>query len=159
MNPTLQVTGRHLTVSEATRRRNPGLYRPIPSTEVQKGLQSSLAHAAGVNLGTPEVETDPGEPSKSEKALHAQILAYCQVNGWLVLHGSMAHRTRRTEGEPDFTVLLPGRVLFVEAKTGKGKLSPAQVAFAAKAEALGHKVHVARGFIPFRNLTETTIPK
>lgn len=93
------------------------------------------------------------ERSKSEKAIHAEIVAYCRANGWMVLHGSMAQATGRTLGEPDFTVLLPeGRVIFVEAKTKQGKLSPAQEAFAANAGLLGHVVHVCRSVTDFRNV-------
>lgn len=95
----------------------------------------------------------PLEPAKREKALHAEILAYCRANGWMVLHGSMAQATGRTLGEPDFTVLLPkGRVIFVEAKTKQGKLSLAQEAFAANAGLLGHVVHVCRSVTDFRNV-------
>lgn len=93
------------------------------------------------------------EPAKREKALHAEILAYCRSNGWMVLHGSMAQATGRTLGEPDFTVLLPkGRIIFVEAKTSHGKLSIAQEAFAARAGFLGHVVHVCRSVTDFRNV-------
>jgi hypothetical protein len=104
-----------------------------------------------------------------EADLHLQILDECRKRGWIALHGSMASPTRRNEGEPDFVILggtvrvcasLTGElyedmrsfVLFVEAKTRLGKLSPAQQAFHAHAKKLGHVVHVVRSFQEFLNL-------
>lgn len=40
-----------------------------------------------------------------ESELHEQILAECARRRWIVFHGSMAHRTFRTPGEPDFVIL------------------------------------------------------
>ena len=66
------------------------------------------------------------------------------------MHGSMAERTCRTLGEPDFVILADGgRVLFVECKTKTGKLSPAQAALKFHAEKLGHTVHVVRSLEQF----------
>ena len=88
-----------------------------------------------------------------ESELHDQIFDECRRRGWIVLHGSMAERTSRTLGEPDFTILTGGgRVLFVECKTKTGKLSPAQAALKFHAEKLGHKVHIVRSLEDFLNL-------
>lgn len=101
-----------------------------------------------------------------ESDLHNQILDECRRRGWIALHGSMASPTRRTEGEPDFVVMgqreaidavanrrwLEPAVWFVEVKTRTGKLSPAQQAFHAHAEKLGHTVHVVRSFDEFLKL-------
>ena len=89
-----------------------------------------------------------GVPRESE--LHEEIFAECRRRGWIALHGSMAERTCRTLGEPDFVILADGgRVLFVECKTKTGKLSPAQAALKFHAEKLGHTVHVVRSLEQF----------
>lgn len=86
----------------------------------------------------------------SEASLHEEIFAECRHRGWIALHGSMAERTCRTLGEPDFVILADGgRVLFVECKTRTGKLSPAQAALKFHAEKLGHTVHVVRSLEEF----------
>ena len=85
-----------------------------------------------------------------EADLHEEIFDECRRRGWIALHGSMAERTCRTLGEPDFVILADGgRVLFVECKTKTGKLSPAQAALKFHAEKLGHTVHVVRSLGQF----------
>ena len=85
-----------------------------------------------------------------EASLHEEIFDECRRRGWIALHGSMAERTCRTLGEPDFTILANGgRVLFVECKTRTGKLSPAQAALKFHAEKLGHTVHIVRSLDEF----------
>lgn len=95
-----------------------------------------------------------------EAELHEEIFAECRRRGWIALHGSMAERTCRTLGEPDFVILADGsRVWFVECKTKTGKLSPAQAALKFHAEKLGHTVHVVRSleeFFAVVNRTEAT---
>lgn len=98
------------------------------------------------------------EPSGGgrESDLHCAIMEYCRARGWLALHGSTAHRTRRTLGEPDFIVLLPGgRTLFVECKTATGKLTTEQQAVAAWIRKLGHVFVVVRSLAEFERATET----
>jgi hypothetical protein len=91
--------------------------------------------------------------SGGEAELHDDIFDVCRARGWIALHGSMAERTCRTLGEPDFTILADGgRVLFVECKTRSGKLSPAQAALKHHAEKLGHTVHVVRSLDEFLKL-------
>ena len=88
-----------------------------------------------------------------EAELHEEIFDECRRRGWIALHGSMAERTCRTLGEPDFVILAgAGRVLFVECKTRTGKLSPAQAALKHHAEKLGHPIHVVRSREEFLNL-------
>ncbi len=108
----------------------------------------------------------PNEGCEDESELHSEILQECRRRGWLALHGSMAHKAKRTLGEPDFIILREPRtevmlcgqgvgffkmpeVLFIEAKTRTGKLSPAQNAIHAHARKLGHVVHVVRDFKSF----------
>ena len=88
-----------------------------------------------------------------EAELHSAIAAYCKQNQLLAFHGSMAHRTFRTEGEPDFVILVPqGKVLLVECKTKTGKLSTEQQGVAMWAERLGHRVHVVRSMTEFEQV-------
>ena len=88
-----------------------------------------------------------------EAELHEAIFDECRRRGWIALHGSMAERTCRTLGEPDFVILADGgRVLFVECKSRTGKLSPAQAALKHHAEKLGHTVHVVRSLEEFLKL-------
>jgi len=83
-------------------------------------------------------------------SLHEEIYGECRRRGWIALHGSMAARTHRTLGEPDFVILAAGgRVLLVECKSRSGKLSPAQAALKHHAEALGHTIHVVRSLADF----------
>jgi hypothetical protein len=94
-------------------------------------------------------------PVTREKVLHQQIIDECARRQWICLHGSMAHRTFRTEGEWDFTILREGgRVLLIECKTRTGKLRPAQQAIAHWAAKLGHTVFVVRDFAGFMSLVE-----
>jgi hypothetical protein len=111
-------------VSEAIRRLNPELYgRPVESCP---------------------------EPMKSEADLHYAIMDECCARGWIFLHGSMAERTHRTAGEPDFIILASGgRTFLVECKSATGKLSPDQQAMRAHAAKLGHTIHIVRSMEEF----------
>ena len=93
-------------------------------------------------------------PVEEESTLHDQILDECKKRGWLAFHGSMAHRTFRTPGEPDFIILANGRIFFVECKTRAGKLSIAQSAMIAHAAKLGHTIHVVRSFREFLEIVK-----
>ena len=117
--------------SDALRRLNPHLFSPRPDLAAD--------HQTG------------GVPRESD--LHEEIFDECRRRGWIALHGSMAERSCRTLGEPDFVILADGgRVLFVECKSRTGKLSPAQAALKHHAEKLGHTVHVVRSLEDFLNL-------
>ena len=88
-----------------------------------------------------------------EARLHEEIFDECRQRGWIALHGSMAERTCRTLGEPDFVILADGgRVLLVECKSRSGKLSPAQAALKHHDEKLEHTIHVVRSLGEFLKL-------
>src|SRR5690349_3979110 len=90
-------------------------------------------------FGTRSAERGARNGVVREARLHEEIFDECRRRGWIALHGSMAERTCRTLGEPDFVILAGGgRVLFVECKSRNGKLSPAQAALKFHAEKLGH---------------------
>ena len=106
----------------------------------------------GISADAPKFARAP-EPVEREAELHHAILDWCAARGLVALHGSMAHRTRRTLGEPDFVILAPhGRVVLVECKLPGRKLSAEQNALARRAQLLGHVVHVARDMDEFEKI-------
>ena len=125
---------------------------PIPTPTLAR-LNPHLFHPFA-QIGKQKVESgNIRRGVVSEASLHEQIFDACRQRGWIALHGSMAERTCRTLGEPDFTILADGgRVLFVECKSRSGKLSPAQAALKFHAEKLGHTVHVVRSLDEFHKL-------
>lgn len=94
---------------------------------------------------------------RRESELHRDIVEYCRKEypPWLCFHGSMAHRTWRTPGEPVFIIMADGgRTLYVEAKTRNGKVSRPQLGVMIQARRLGHTVHVVRSLDEFRKVVE-----
>ncbi len=92
-------------------------------------------------------------PVEEESTLHDQILDECKKRGWLAFHGSMAHRTFRTPGEPDFIIMLNrGRWLAVECKDREGKVTVDQAGVIAWAAKLGHQIHVTKSLEEFLKL-------
>ena len=93
----------------------------------------------------------------TEKQIQHQVLAWLRFNRFLAWHvpnsGFYNVRTNRynivssdhVAGIPDIHVILPGgEVVFIELKSEKGKLSPAQKAMLEKLASLGHSTFVAR---------------
>ena len=118
--------------SDALRRLNPHLFGPC---------------------GRPQVGAAPVSGVLREADLHEAVFDECRRRSWIALHGSMAERTCRTLGEPDFVILAEGgRVLLVECKSRTGKLSPAQAALKHHAWKLGHPVQVVRSMEEFIEL-------
>lgn len=122
--------------------RNPGLFltsgAPVNTAArlLQKVAEDYLSHA-------PREPVNEGVERESD--LHDDILDLCRRKGWIALHGSTAHKTKRSIGEPDFTILADaGRVFFFECKSKEGKVRPEQAALHAWAAKLGHTVHVIR---------------
>ncbi len=73
-----------------------------------------------------------------ESALEKSIGRWCKQQGyqWLKLAGP--------RGWPDRTLIIPGRVVFVETKTPTGRLSPHQQFWLAKLSELGQECFVVR---------------
>jgi hypothetical protein len=93
------------------------------------------------------------ESCDDESDLHNQIFDECQRRGWIALHGSMASRTHRTKGEPDFVIIGAG-VWFIECKSAAGKLTTDQRAMIVHAAKLGTIIHVVRSFSDFRDVID-----
>jgi hypothetical protein len=92
-----------------------------------------------------------------EAELHQMILDEVRRRGWIAFHGSMAHRTYRTPGEPDLLIFGDnGRHWLIEVKVGGNKLSLEQQAIAAQGAKLGHPVHVVRSFKQFLRIVDGT---
>lgn len=105
---------------------------------------------------------------EDEGELQSEIRQWCRRNGWMCFGGSMAHRTRRTLGEPDMTIVgsRPWQqgddpdfarvriILFIECKSKTGKLRPEQSAIAAGCARHGVQVHVVRSMSEFLALTK-----
>ena len=119
---------KNLIPNETLRRLNPGLFEPRQ--------QPATFHGA-----------------EKEKDLHGDIFNECRARGWIALHGSMAERTHRTMGEPDYVILADGgRVFFIECKSKTGKLSISQIAIARHAAKLGHTIHEVRSMEQFLDI-------
>ena len=132
---------------------------PIQFEEAQNRInQSRLAHALknhaqdlNQNLLTNGGLTNP----MPERELQNEIIRALNEKRILFFHGSTAHKTKRTEGEPDFVIALPeGRTLWVECKTRTGKLSEAQTIVRHRLETAGHAYHVVRNISEFDVLIE-----
>jgi hypothetical protein len=98
----------------------------------------------------------PPDSIERESDLQSAIVEDARERGWLVFWGSMAHKSRRTPGEPDLTILASIKrettmsiryeptVFFIECKRKNGKRSPAQMQIEAHARKLGHTIHLVK---------------
>ena len=65
------------------------------------------------------------DAAQKEAEFQAQIVELAEAQNWLVYH---THDSRRSQpGFPDLVLVRGGRLLFMEVKAEKGKLSPAQL--------------------------------
>lgn len=81
---------------------------------------------------------------RSERDLHMAFEAWLKKQGILYLHGRMDKRATINTGWPDFSCFQNGKTAFVEAKWGKGKLSPEQAECIEKLVAAGFRVSISR---------------
>lgn len=80
----------------------------------------------------------------SEKAFQALVEQAARATGWYVFH---PYDSRRSEpGYPDLTIVSPTRkrTVWIELKTSKGKMSPAQKDWAWALEQAGNEVYCLR---------------
>ncbi len=114
-------------------------------------LQTMLARLT--KAGTPAPTLNP---VSLEADLHQQIEQYCRSKGWICFHGSMAHRTHRTIGEPDFIIAADGgRTFWVEVKRKGGKATPAQLGTIAWLQKLGQTAAIVWSMDDFLKLIKT----
>lgn len=77
----------------------------------------------------------------TEREWQQQVVRLARTLGWTVWH---CHDARRTvPGLPDL-ILIRDRVVFVELKTERGRLSDAQAEWQRRLEAAGAETHVWR---------------
>lgn len=88
---------------------------------------------AGRSAAAPSSVFVPAPPLDCrEDELQAAAVALAKANGWLVYH---THDSRRSAaGFPDLVLLRGGRLMFVELKAAKGKLSDDQKTWLAALE-------------------------
>ena len=65
-----------------------------------------------------------GKVMLSERDFQGQVLKAAEALGWLSFHAFDSRRS--SQGFPDLVLVRPPRLLFVELKSEKGKLSPDQ---------------------------------
>lgn len=63
-------------------------------------------------------------PPLSEAAFQAQIVKLAKLRGWFVYHPWLSVKSE--PGWPDLTCVRDGRLIFMEVKSEKGPVSPAQ---------------------------------
>lgn len=95
--------------------------------------------------GRKQKQPVPADAVDDESELHKAILDDCKARGWICFHGSMAHRTHRTKGEPDMVIAGDnGQVFFIEAKSKTGKISAEQAGTILWLTKLGHRSAIVR---------------
>jgi hypothetical protein len=100
---------------------------------------------------------DPPDPGK-ESVLQSKIEAWCKSWGRPFISFRQSRRPHGRhlipDGFPDMVIISPGgKVLFVELKAGKGRLSDEQKQAALQFMALGHSVHTINSYRAFLKLT------
>jgi len=111
---------------------------------------------APASNGDVDHDPDPGP----ESDLSNKIRGYCRDNGY---PAQINRQTKQAKGLlepgwPDCTICLPeGRVLFLELKTGKGRLSDEQVKTKLKFMSMAHEWHVVRSYRRFLEIVGDNI--
>lgn len=78
----------------------------------------------------------------TERAFQAQVIQYARVFGWAVYH---THDSRRSQpGFPDLVLVRRPRIVWVELKSQRGKVTPEQQAWLDELRACDQEVHVWR---------------
>lgn len=89
---------------------------------------------------------------KAERELRAQCLGFCSRHEILVGTADDSRKSTYTKGWSDFTIILPGRTLFIELKTATGKLSAEQLDFMEALRINFHFHYVVRSYPEFLNI-------
>jgi hypothetical protein len=91
--------------------------------------------------------------TKDEKADHKLIMSWVARNELECIHAPTFRRVHDLPpGWPDFSLIWGDRILFVELKSARGRLSPAQLEMKAKLEAQGATVYVKFSYESTRRL-------
>lgn len=102
--------------------------------------------------GNYEYEPDDGPESKLSK----KIRGYCKDHGYPAQINRQSPKAKGLlePGWPDVTMCMHDRVLFLELKTGKGKLSEDQVKIKLQFLALGQEWHEVQSYRQFLDIVE-----
>lgn len=99
-----------------------------------------------------EVEQDHEADPGPESALQGKIMQWAKRRGYPIQANRQTKNAKGllTPGWPDITLILPdGKVLFIELKSSRGRLSPEQKHLRLQFMALGHRVHEVRSYKRF----------
>ena len=99
---------------------------------------------------------DPDAVADGEElVLHGEIIKELLRRGWHHVYHNPSKPTGATAGTPDFIIYCPAaRMLHVECKTKKGKLSKDQVKFRDDITVLHHDYHVVRSLARFKAIAD-----
>ena len=131
-------------------------------------LRPDLRHQASAQIGpcnaitlpamldVPHYQNMPFEGN--ERVLQREAEHWLRAMGCMVFHMPGILAVKSYGGWPDLIVLAPGgRLLLIELKTAKGKVSPRQQEVFDAIERLGHTVHLARSVGDVRDLYEIVV--
>lgn len=90
-----------------------------------------------------------------ENTIQSDIREFLQWNGWFVIRNHQSLGSHK--GLSDLTVIKNGRVVWIEVKTKKGKLSVHQVEFRNAIEAHGGEYILARGIDDVKHLIKGAV--
>jgi hypothetical protein len=98
-------------------------------------------------------ENIDAKETKDEKADHNRVMSWVSRNELLCIHAPTFRRVHDLPpGWPDFTFIWGDRHLFVELKSVRGRLSPAQREVKALLESQGGTVYVKYSYDQVRRL-------
>lgn len=105
--------------------------------------------AALGKAGLTPAEVQTKNERKAERQLRNQCLAFCSRHEILVGTADDSRKSTYTKGWADFSIILPGRTLYIELKTETGKLSPEQLDFMEHLRTNCHLHYVVRSYEEF----------
>lgn len=122
--------------------------------QARRGIPKSAGY---VPLSAHSREIGPSDVSKpdpgKERDLQAKIERYCRDHAWFFFHDRS--RECNAKGFPDLVVALPaGRVVWLELKSARGRLSPEQKQVRLMLLALGHEWYEVRSYRRFMEIVK-----
>jgi RecB family endonuclease NucS len=92
-----------------------------------------------------------------ESELHRAIINDCQQRRYYVVHSRCDRATTQSKGVPDLIIAMQGgKVVWVEVKVGKNKLSAEQTITRHVLLALGHDYHLVTSFSQWIKIATST---
>lgn len=113
----------------------------IGSQDVRGGTVDTLkSRTDGSTADFPSKTT--WEPRQTERAFQASVVRYAKLMGWSVF---FVHDSRHSpKGWPDLVCIRRPRIVFVELKAERGRVTPEQAACLAELRGCGLEALVAR---------------